>query len=74
MIGDNVSTTEHKRILKAQEEHLPYEILTGLMEQLEKAEGEGDVEALKNILKDAVSGFSPEKQIVDIIYLQKTLN
>ena len=74
LIGDNVSTTEHKRILKAQEEHLPYEILTGLMEQLEKAEGEGDVEALKNILKDAVSGFSPEKQIVDIIYLQKTLN
>jgi FlaA1/EpsC-like NDP-sugar epimerase len=74
LIGDNVSTTEHKRILKAQEEHLPYETLKSLMDQLEKAEGKGDVESLKNILKDAVNGFSPEKQIVDIVYLQKTLN
>ena len=40
---------------------------------IQSAEKEGDVNALKQVLKEAVSGFVPEKEIVDILHLQKNI-
>jgi FlaA1/EpsC-like NDP-sugar epimerase len=71
LIGDNVSTTEHKQILRAEEEFLEPQELNRHLTSISKAEKNGDVVALRNILKDIVSGFSPEKEIVDVVYLQK---
>lgn len=71
LIGDNVSTTEHKRILKAQENFLPKEKLDEYLNLLIEAESKSDVADLKNILKIAISGFTPETEIVDVIYLQR---
>jgi len=71
LIGDNVSTTEHKRILRAEEDFLTTEELEQHIDLLKKAEKEGDVKALKEILREVVSGFTPEDEIVDVIYLQK---
>jgi FlaA1/EpsC-like NDP-sugar epimerase len=71
LIGDNVSTTEHKRILRAEEDFLTTEELELHIDLLKKAEKEGDVKALKEILREVVSGFTPENEIVDVIYLQK---
>jgi FlaA1/EpsC-like NDP-sugar epimerase len=71
LIGDNVSTTEHKRILRAEEDFLTTEELEPHIDLLKKAEKEGDVKALKEILREVVSGFTPENEIVDVIYLQK---
>ena len=70
LIGDNVSTTEHKRILKAQEEYLPFSELENYLGLLEEAEARSDIVALKEILKEAVNGYNPEAKIVDVLYLQ----
>jgi FlaA1/EpsC-like NDP-sugar epimerase len=71
LIGDNVSTTEHKRILRAEEDFLTSEELEQYLSLLKKAEKEGDVVALKEILREVVSGFTPENEIVDILSLQE---
>ena len=71
LIGDDVSPTQHKRILKAQEVSLSQAELQEYLVSLEDALEQGDVVALKKVLKEAVSGFEPNDQVVDIVYLQK---
>ena len=71
LIGDNVSKTEHKRILKAQEDFLPYDNLQGFLTQIKEAEKFGDTAALKKIFKAAITGFTPDDEIVDIVYVNK---
>jgi len=71
LIGDNVSTTEHKQILRAEEDYIAPEELEICLDSLKEAEKKGDVLALRDILKDTVSGYTPEKQIVDVVYQQR---
>jgi FlaA1/EpsC-like NDP-sugar epimerase len=71
LIGDNVSTTEHKQILRAEEDFLSASELENYLKLLDDAEKVGDVEALRDILKKVVSGFTPEEEIVDVVHLQK---
>ena len=70
LIGDSVSKTEHVRILKAKEDYLPYEDIEKYLDVIKKAEEDGDTALLKTILTEAISGFTPEKDIVDILYNQ----
>ena len=69
LIGDSVSSTDHKKILKAQEDFLGDMELNQYLELLMKAERQGDVPFFKEILKKAISGFVPDKDVVDIVYL-----
>ena len=71
LIGDNVSTTEHPRILKAKEDSLTKDALHNCLLEIETASKEGNVERLKHSLKTAIAGFTPDKVNADIIYLQK---
>jgi FlaA1/EpsC-like NDP-sugar epimerase len=71
LIGDRVSTTEHKRILRAEEDFLVAEEIEQHINLLQEAEKKGDVKALKEILRKVVSGFTPENEIVDVLSLQK---
>jgi FlaA1/EpsC-like NDP-sugar epimerase len=71
LIGGNVSITEHKQILRAEEDFLTKEELDKYITQLKEAEKKGDVVILKEILKQTVSGYTPEQDIVDIVYNQK---
>jgi FlaA1/EpsC-like NDP-sugar epimerase len=71
LIGDNVSATEHKQILRAQEIYLHKNILDEYLEHLQKAYSDNDVTALKKILQNAISGYIPEKNVSDIILKQK---
>lgn len=71
LIGDNPSSTEHNRILKAQEEALPLNRLEKYLVSLNKAESTGDIFALKEVLKEVVTGFNTDEEIVDVLYLQK---
>ena len=71
LIGGNVSTTEHKQILRAEEDYLSKEELDKYIALLKESEKEGDIVALKEILKQVVTGFTPEEEIVDVVYNQK---
>ena len=71
LIGDNVSNTEYKQILRAEEDFLSKNDLDYYYDELKEAEIQNDVQYLREILQKVVSGFTPEENIVDIVHLQK---
>ena len=71
LIGDNVTTTEHTQILRAEEESLSTEELKKYLTLFDEAERSGDVAMLRDILRETVSGFIPEEEIVDVVYKQR---
>ncbi len=71
LIGDNVSTTEHKQILRAEEDFIESSELEHYLKLIKEAEHSGDVQSLKDILGQAVSGFKPSAAIVDVVYQNK---
>ncbi len=71
LIGDNVSPTDHSRILKAQEDFLPIEIINNNLREITSAEERSDVTQLKELLKSVVTGFTPEEEVSDLLTIQK---
>ncbi len=71
LIGDNVTATKHSQILRAQEDFLSEVKLEHFLSLLKEAEESGDVKSLKKILEEVVIGFTPEDEIVDVVYQQK---
>ena len=71
LIGENVSKTIHKQIWRAEEDTLTIDEIEYFLELIIKAREKNDINALKQILKEAVLGFMPQKEIVDMIHLQK---
>lgn len=68
LIGDNVSPTEHAMIMRADEEHLPWEDFKQAISALLKAVAADDYVQVRTLLRDTVNGYEPECQIVDLIH------
>lgn len=68
LIGDNVSDTAHKRIMRAEEQVIPWPELEILLSNLEKAANAEDCEAVRTILRYAVTGFVPQCEIQDLLW------
>ena len=66
--GDNVTKTEHSRIMTAAEEYLPFEQLSNVLVELEQACKKADYMAIRQILLSAPTGFQPTTDIVDVLY------
>lgn len=71
LIGDNVSPTEHPMIMRANEEHLPWEQLKVRLGELLDAVEHDDYERVRQLLRETVSGYKPEGEIVDWIYMKR---
>ncbi|BFN28975.1 UDP-N-acetyl-alpha-D-glucosamine C6 dehydratase [Pseudomonas sp. SCT] len=71
LIGDNVSATEHPMIMRAHEEHLDWDVLKDRLTKLHKAVESDDYPQVRKLLREVVSGYVPEGEIVDWIYLQR---
>lgn len=71
LIGDNVSPTEHSMIMRANEEMLPWADYKQVLQGLHEAVAREDYERMRQILREVVSGYRPEGEIVDWLYLQK---
>lgn len=71
LIGDNVIPTEHPMIMRANEEMLPWGEYKGVLRSVHDAVLSGDYERIRQLLREAVSGYRPEGEIVDWLYLQK---
>ncbi|MCD2449771.1 polysaccharide biosynthesis protein [Methylicorpusculum oleiharenae] len=72
LIGENVSETSHPRIMRAQEEIVPWKMLNQKLQELEKATLADDYEQVRKIFKDVVSGFAPQCTIEDWIWTETT--
>ena len=70
LIGDNVSETSHPRIMRAEEQIIPWAELEKMLETLEKATRDDDFEQVRAVLKSAVSGFVPQCKIGDLLWEQ----
>jgi len=68
LIGDNVSKTDHTRIMRAQEHIIPWADLEKLLATLEQATKNDDFDGVRSVLVDAVSGFMPQCGIEDVLW------
>ena len=71
LIGDNVVATQHPMIMSANEDHLDWEILKGKLTELLAAVDADDYSRVRQLLRDTVSGYAPDGEIVDWIYQQR---
>ncbi|MEG0868752.1 MAG: nucleoside-diphosphate sugar epimerase/dehydratase [Hafnia sp.] len=74
LIGDNVVATRHPMIMSAQEDFLSWDILKERLDQLLAAVNEDDYSRVRQLLRETVSGYTPEGEIVDWIYQQRRLD
>lgn len=73
LIGDNVSPTEHPMIMRANEEHLPWEQFKVRLGELLAAVECDDYERVRQLLRETVNGYKPEGEIVDWIHVKRSV-
>ncbi|MGP4922402.1 polysaccharide biosynthesis protein [Pseudomonas lundensis] len=73
LIGDNVVATQHPMIMSANEDMLSWDELKKRLSDLLDAVNNDDYSLVRQLLRDTVSGYAPEGEIVDFIYQQRRL-
>jgi len=69
LIGENPVKTSHPMIFCAQEERLPWSELRTLLNQLHETITNEDYPQMRNLLQQAVSGYTPQGGIVDWLFV-----
>ncbi|MCP5972860.1 polysaccharide biosynthesis protein, partial [Klebsiella pneumoniae] len=72
-IGDNVVATQHPMIMSANEDFISWDALRLKLADLLSAVDEDDYGRVRQLLRDTVSGYAPDGEIVDWIYQQRRL-
>jgi FlaA1/EpsC-like NDP-sugar epimerase len=73
LIGNNVVATQHPMIMSANEDHIAWEVLKVKLAELISAVDQDDYTRVRQLLRDTVSGYTPDGEIVDWIYQQRRL-
>lgn len=71
LIGDDPKPTSHTRIMKAHEDFIVWDDLQKHLESLEIALNLNDVGVIRMIMTNLVSGYVPNKEIVDWVHLEQ---
>jgi len=71
LIGEASSSTLHPRIMKAHEEFIPWTTIHSSLESLEDAINKSDIDALREIMRELVTGYTPLESAVDWLYLER---
>ncbi len=71
LIGDNVTDTSHPRIMRAEEEVLEWTELQKVLMDLEVSSKNDDFESVRGIMSQVVSGFKPQCEISDLLWIRK---
>ncbi len=71
LIGDDPRPTLHPRIMKAHETFLAWEVFQPRLKALELALYANDVGVIRLMMQELVTGYNPETEIVDWVYLQQ---
>lgn len=70
LIGDNVTGTEHPLIMRAEESCIPWGELQEIISKLNQCCHETDVKGVRDILLSVVSGYEPQCDIQDKVWLE----
>ena len=71
LIGDNPRPTSHPRIMKAHEEHIGWVELEQKLRSLEMVLNINDVAVIRLMMQQLVSGYTPDDEIVDWVYMEQ---
>ncbi|WP_313516925.1 nucleoside-diphosphate sugar epimerase/dehydratase [Pseudomonas sp.] len=72
LIGaEGVTPTDHPMIMRANEEWLPWDAFKGVLSNLLAAVEADDYDRVRQILRETVSGYAPEGEIVDWIHQKR---
>jgi len=67
LIGDNVSDTQHQKIMRAEEAVIPWQQLRLILEQLEKENDANNCHEVRKILIEHIDGFRPQCDVEDLL-------
>lgn len=73
LIGESPEPTSHPRIMRANEDFLPWGELSARLSALDTALDGNDAEALRGLLQELVHGYVPAADIVDWVYLEQDM-
>ena len=73
LIGDNATATGHPMIMSAHEDYLQWDVLKQKLSELVFAVNEDDYTKVRQLLRETVSGYAPDGEIVDWIYQKRRL-
>jgi FlaA1/EpsC-like NDP-sugar epimerase len=68
LIGDNVMSTQHTKIMRAQESIIEWPILESALADIEKAINENNYQKVRDIILTHVDGFKPQCGIEDWLH------
>lgn len=71
LIGDNVSGTEHKRIMRAEEQCLNWDETKKLLDELDRACHAYKCDLVKELLINAPTDYRSTEKLSDAVWLQK---
>ncbi|MCL1095741.1 nucleoside-diphosphate sugar epimerase/dehydratase [Shewanella kaireitica] len=71
LIGDDVTGTEHERIMTANESFLDWSDYSKILDRLDKACHEFQHEVIRDILLTTPTGFAPTDGICDLVWQQR---
>ena len=71
LIGDDVTQTEHRRIMSAHESWLPWSELEKILIKLDEACHQLDHEQIRRLMLQAPTGFVPKDGICDLVWNAK---
>ena len=71
LIGEDVGGTEHPLIMQAQEEFKHWLEIEKTLQGMGQASQDFDVKRIQELLKSCVSGYTPAKDIHDILWVNK---
>ena len=75
LIGDNVSDTQHQKIMRAKEQVIPWSELNLILQQMEELNDADDCQQVRDILVTHVAGFKPQCGVEDwLSHSTKSLN
>lgn len=69
LIGDNVSDTQHAKIMRAEEKVIPWSQLNAVLSQLFDANDKNDTTQVRRLLVEYVDGFKPQCENQDWLRL-----
>ncbi len=73
LIGVDVAAIQHPMIMSADEDYLPWDVLKVRLRELLFAVDQDDYTRVRQLLRETVSGYTPDGEIVDWIYQQRRL-
>ena len=73
LIGDNPISTRHPRIIKANENFIPWQQFERNLSELRSMLQDGDTALIRSVLKKLVVGYNPDDVIDDIVYVERQL-